>query len=77
MHRDEGQSGVRPQQDHPSVDVEAKEARRVALVETGEEPAIRGVMVPTLADEAGADEGGREAGAEEDLDEEVVVVEHF
>ena len=59
------------------VDEKAKEAGRVALTEIFEEPTVRGVVVPALADEGGTDEGGGEADAQEDLDEEVVVLKHF
>ena len=42
-----------------------------------EEPAVGGVVVPALADERGADEGGGEAEAQEDLNEKVAVVKHL
>ena len=49
----------------------------MVLLEAAEEGGIGGVGKPALADEGGADEGGGEADAEEDLYEEIVVVEHL
>jgi hypothetical protein len=57
--------------------VETEDARRVELTETAEEGLVGGVVEPSLADGGGADEGGGEADAEEDLGEEVVVGEHL
>ena len=59
-----------------SLDVESEEPRRVELAETAEEGLVGGVLEPPLADGGGADEGGGEADAEEDLGEEVVA-EHL
>ena len=47
------------------------------LTEPAEEAPVRGEMVPAPAHEGSANEGGGEAGAEEDLREEVVVLKHL
>jgi hypothetical protein len=57
--------------------VETEDARRVELTETAEEGLVGGVVEPSLADGGGADEGGGETDAEEDLGEEVVFGEHL
>lgn len=49
----------------------------VELAETMEELAVGGVLEPALAYESGTDKGGGEVNTEEDLDEEVVIVEHL
>lgn len=77
LHRDEEQGGAQPYPGRPSIYVEAKEARRVALAEKAEELGVRGMAEPALADEGGAYKCGGEADAQEDLNEEVVVVEHL
>lgn len=59
-----------------ALEVEAEEAGRVALLEAAEEGRVGDVAEPALADERGADEAGGEGDADEDLDEEIVVVEH-
>jgi hypothetical protein len=59
------------------LDVEAEEAGRVELSETAEEGAVRDVPWPAFADKGGADKGGGEAYAEENLDEEIAAVEHL
>ena len=73
QHRHE--AGTRRPQ--PGVDVEAEQARRVQLAETAKKGWLRYVPQPALADEGSLDKGGREAGTEEDLNEEVVVIEHL
>lgn len=58
------------------MEVEAEKAGRVALTEVAEEARVRDMAVPSLGDERGTDEAGREAEAEEDQAEKVVVAEH-
>lgn len=77
QHWDEVRSGVPDRPDRPSVDVEAKEPGRVALAETTEEAGAGDVVVPSLANKGGTNEGGGEANAEEYLDEEVIVGQHL
>ena len=47
------------------------------LMKTAQEDMVGCVSQPAPAQEGGADEGGGEADAEQDLDEEVVGVEHL
>jgi hypothetical protein len=59
------------------VDIEAEEAGRVDLTKTLEKGMVGDMVVPAFADEHSTHEGGREADADHDLDEEVIVVEHL
>jgi hypothetical protein len=49
----------------------------VELAETAQEDAVGGVVEPAPADGSDEDKRGREAEAEQDLDEEVVIIEHL
>ena len=57
--------------------VEAEESRRMELAEPAQEGAVRGEPAPAPTDHGGADEAGREADADDDLCEEVVIVQHL
>jgi hypothetical protein len=57
------------------VDIESEESGRVELAEAAEDGGVRSKAVPALTDQRRMDEAGGEAEADNDLDEQVVVIE--